>query len=127
MVTMENKEIMAMNLAFYLEKSGKTQKEMAEIVGVATSTFNDWMKGKKYPRIDKIQLLADYFGIKKADLIESKRMETKNEAITDIILRLRMDEEFFQAVQRMSLLNEEEFAKTKKILDALWQEEGDLE
>ena len=49
-----NKQIMAKNLMRYIEKSGKTQKELSEIVGVATSTFNDWVKAKKYPRIDKI-------------------------------------------------------------------------
>ena len=48
------------------------QNEIAEAIGVATSTFNDWMKGKKYPRIDKIELLANYFGILKSDLIEDK-------------------------------------------------------
>lgn len=67
-----NKETMARNLQFYIEKSGKSQKDLAEIVGVAYSTFNDWVKGKKYPRIDKIEMLADYFRIQKSDLIEDK-------------------------------------------------------
>ena len=65
-----NKEIFAKNLAHYLERSGKDQKEMAEIVGVAPSTFNEWMRAKKYPRMDKIEMLANYFGILKSDLIE---------------------------------------------------------
>ena len=45
---------------------------MAEIVGVAPSTFNAWVKGKKYPRMDKVELLANYFGILKSDLIEER-------------------------------------------------------
>mgnify|MGYP002511587007 CR=1 FL=1 len=65
-----NKEIFAKNLSYYLTKHGKEQKEIAEIVGVAPSTFNAWMKGKKYPRMDKVELLANYFGILKSDLIE---------------------------------------------------------
>ena len=72
MTGLGNKTIFAKNLTFYVERSGRTQKELAEIVGVATSTFNDWMKGKKYPRIDKIEMLANYFGILKSDLIEDK-------------------------------------------------------
>ena len=72
MTNIGNKTILAKNLTYYVERSGRTQKELAEIVGVATSTFNDWMKGKKYPRIDKIELLANYFGILKSDLIEDK-------------------------------------------------------
>ena len=65
-----NKETFARNLLYYIEKHGKEQKELAEIVGVAPSTFNAWVKAKKYPRIDKIELLANYFGILKSDLIE---------------------------------------------------------
>lgn len=72
MTSLGNKTIFAKNLTYYVERSGRTQKELAEIVGVATSTFNDWMKGKKYPRIDKIEMLANYFGILKSDLIEDK-------------------------------------------------------
>ena len=70
MSNLGNKEIFAKNLAYYLEKSGRDQKEVAEFVGVAPSTFNEWMKAKKYPRIDKIEILANYFGILKSDLIE---------------------------------------------------------
>ena len=70
MTSIGNKSVMAKNLTYYVNRSGKTQKELSEIVGVATSTFNDWMKGKKYPRIDKIEILANYFGILKSDLIE---------------------------------------------------------
>lgn len=70
-----NKEIFAKNLAYYLERSGRDQKEVAEVLGVAPSTFNEWMKAKKYPRIDKIEMLANYFGILKSDLIEEVREE----------------------------------------------------
>ena len=72
MTSIGNKSVISKNLTYYVERSGKTQKELSEIVGVATSTFNDWMKGKKYPRIDKIEILANYFGILKSDLIENK-------------------------------------------------------
>ena len=67
-----NKETFAKNLSYYLEKHGKEQKEIAEVVGVAPSTFNAWVKGKKYPRMDKVELLANYFGILKSDLIEEQ-------------------------------------------------------
>lgn len=72
MSNLGNKETMAKNLSYYVQRSGKTQKELSEIVNVGTSTFNDWMKARRYPRIDKIEMLARYFGITKADLIEEK-------------------------------------------------------
>ena len=70
MSSIGNKEVFARNLAKYLNRSGKSQREMADIVGVSSSTFNEWLKAKKYPRIDKIEFLANYFGILKSDLIE---------------------------------------------------------
>lgn len=67
-----NKEIFAKNLSYYVKRCGRDQKEIAEVLGVAPSTFNEWVKAKKYPRIDKIEMLANYFGILKSDLIEDK-------------------------------------------------------
>lgn len=99
-----NKQVLANNLAYYVERSGKSQKELAEMVGVATSTFNDWVKGKKYPRIDKIELLANIFRILKSDLIEERSeehraMQKKNNVTADIVLRMQSDEDFYNAVK----------------------------
>ena len=71
-----NKETMSKNLQYYIKRSGRSQKELAEMVGVASSTFNDWVKGKKYPRIDKIEILANFFRIQKSDLIEEKNSDS---------------------------------------------------
>lgn len=79
-----NREIFSKNLRYYIEKSGKTQKQLAAIVDVAQSTFNDWARGKKYPRIDKIEILANYFGIQKSDLIEDKLAEpAENDGVSE--------------------------------------------
>lgn len=84
-----NKEIFARNLRYFIEKSGKTQKQLAAIVDVAQSTFNDWATGKKYPRIDKIEILANYFGIQKSDLIEDKQAEPANgDGLSDSMRKL---------------------------------------
>ena len=62
MKRLENKEVFAKNLRHYVESSGKDDKDIAAVAGVAVSTFSEWLNAKKYPRIDKIQLLADYSG-----------------------------------------------------------------
>ena len=69
-----NAEVFAKNLKFYIEKSGKTQKEVALAIGVTPASLNEWIKAKKYPRIDKVEMVAMYFGILKSDLIENKGM-----------------------------------------------------
>ena len=123
MSSIGNKEIMAKNLRYYVEKSGKTQKEMSDIIGVPTSTFNNWMKGLKYPRIDKIELLANYFGILKSDLIEEKtedhrEMQKKNDVLSDIILKLTEDEELLVMVETLSKLGFAQREAVKSVLNA---------
>lgn len=102
MTSIGNKQILAANLRSFVDRSGKTQKEIAETIGVAATTFNDWMKAKKYPRIDKIEMLANYFGIQKSDLIEEKLTEEKekdNDTLSSIIVRMRTDPRFYEVVE----------------------------
>jgi transcriptional regulator with XRE-family HTH domain len=77
------KALFAKNLRKYMEQSGKNQKELAEIAGVSAPTFNEWINEKKFPRIDKIQKLADYFGILKSDLIEEMKPVSQEEPATE--------------------------------------------
>ena len=121
MTNLGNKEIMAKNLSHYVARSGKTQKEIAAVVGVAPSTFNDWLKAKKYPRIDKIEILADYFGILKSDLIEEKSKEYKdieknNDVIADIIVRMRIDDDFLSLVVALDKLDSNKLASLSMFL-----------
>ena len=52
--------------------NNKTQKEVADAIGVSPQTFNTWCQGIALPRMGKVQLLADYFNIGKTDLIDEK-------------------------------------------------------
>lgn len=67
---LDPKVIFANNLKRYLHLSGKTQKEVAVAIDVTPGNFCDWVNCRSYPRPEKVQALADYFGIKKADLVE---------------------------------------------------------
>ena len=64
------KDIFSKNLNRYIAKSGKTQKAIADAIGVSPQSFNSWCQAVAIPRMDKLQLLADYFGIGKSDLLE---------------------------------------------------------
>ncbi|MFR3787720.1 MAG: helix-turn-helix domain-containing protein [Agathobaculum desmolans] len=68
-----NKEILAENLKRFMVKRGVTRRDICEDLGIKYTTLTDWINAKTYPRIDKIELLAEYFGISKADLIEQPK------------------------------------------------------
>ena len=67
-----NKEIMAENIKRYMEKKDINAKQLAEILDFPYTTVLSWINATNYPRIDKIEQMADFFGVKKSDLIEDK-------------------------------------------------------
>lgn len=116
----ENKEIFANNLSFYMEKKGVDRNTLCADLNLKYTTVRDWLKGITYPRIGKIELLANYFNINKSDLIENKVITTQPsdsllEAITNTARQLnannkktvlRTSEELLEA--QMSKMKTEE-------------------
>ena len=116
-----NKAIMAKNLKYYIEKSGKDRRELAETWGFPYSTLSEWVNGRKYPRIDRIEIMADYFGIQKSDLIEEKLTEEKekdNDILADIIVRMRMDADFRALVESLYLYDAAKIQGIRQMLNA---------
>lgn len=68
----EQKRIFSQNLNRYINASQKTQREIAQAIGISPQTFNTWCQGIAIPRMGKVQKLADYFHIGKSDLIDDK-------------------------------------------------------
>ncbi|MBS4762243.1 LexA family transcriptional regulator [Carnobacteriaceae bacterium zg-ZUI252] len=71
-----NKEIMAKNIQYFMDKHDVDRKTLCIDLNLKYMTVADWINGKTYPRIDKIELLANYFGINKSDLVEEKNHNT---------------------------------------------------
>lgn len=69
---MDNKNIFAENLKKQMEIKGVSRNDICRTLGISYFTVSDWVNGKKYPRMDKVEMLANYFGILKSDLIEEK-------------------------------------------------------
>lgn len=76
MTSNEQQNIFTTNLNYYVGISGKSQKEIADKIGVSPQTFNTWVKGIAIPRMGKIQALADYFHINKSDLIDEHNQDS---------------------------------------------------
>lgn len=46
-----------------LLKNNVTAYKVAQVTGVLQSTLSDWKAGKYTPKLDKLQKIADYFGV----------------------------------------------------------------
>ena len=112
---MDNKNIFASNLQRYMDINGKSRKEVSEAIGVSYYTFTDWVKGKKYPRMDKVEKLTSYFGILKSDLIEEKtedhrKMQEKNDLLAEIVIKMRTDDIFLEAVESLHKMDSDKLS-----------------
>ena len=92
------KRILSKNLKKYIKLSGKDRGDIAKELGFSYSTFTDWINGNSYPRIDRIEKLANYFKIKKSDLIKNEKKQDKyylNEETRQIAQEIKENPELY--------------------------------
>ena len=73
------------------------------------------MKAKKYPRIDRIEIMADYFGILKSDLIEEKEKPAEVDELTERKIR------FCEEIKRMSASELDRLEEILRFADKMQQ------
>ena len=116
-----NKEIMAKNIKRYMEMKGVTNQQLCDALDFKYTTFMDWIKGVTYPRIGKVEAMANYFGCEKSDLIEEKmtpEIEKDNDTLSSIIVRMTMDKEFLAVVESLYTLDSEQIKGIQGMLKA---------
>ncbi|MBP3335542.1 MAG: helix-turn-helix transcriptional regulator [Ruminiclostridium sp.] len=114
MTALGNKQIMADNIAYYMSVKGVDRNQLCDDLNFKYSTVSEWLAAKKYPRIDKIEIMAEYFGITKSDLIEERNQPTSpTPEITDSQLKFALfgdaeiDDDVLDDVKRLAKLHAE--------------------
>lgn len=114
----ENKFTLSRNLKKYISKSGKDRGMIAEELNVSYSTLTDWINGNKYPRINNVEKLADYFNVSKSDLIEDfEEIKKDNDVLSTIIVKLRMNKELLNVVEKLISLDKAKLESLSRLLD----------
>lgn len=112
-----NKEVMAKNIRRHLNKLGLNVKDFATEMNFKYSTVLDWVNAKTYPRIDKIELMANYFKVEKADLIEDKSEKS------DISSKINFDPRQAILLSNYNKLNDNRKDKLVQVSEKLLAEE----
>lgn len=68
-------DILVRNLLYYLDKLDLTQTEFAREMGYPETTVSNWFNKNTYPRPDKVQEMANYFGVRRTDLTENNDVQ----------------------------------------------------
>lgn len=77
------RNIFAKNLNYYMQINGKIQDDLVKDLQIKSSTISSWCNGQKLPRMDKIVMLSEYFGIHFSKLIEEKTNNNHFEFIAE--------------------------------------------
>ena len=72
-----NKKVFSENLKHYISTTNEKQRDIARVANVSEGTISDWLKCRSYPRMDKIQLLAEHWGIQMSDLVEERSVDNQ--------------------------------------------------
>ena len=115
---MDANEIFSNNLKFFVIKSGRTQSRIAEDLGVSKGTFSDWVSGRSHPRMNKVQQIADYFGISKSDLVENGSRGLSGE-VAAIIRQIDMNPLLRELLGIAAALDEDDLRLAIKIIDRM--------
>lgn len=86
-----NKKTLADNLQYYMDRKGIDRNGLSEALNVPYTTITDWLKGKTYPRIDKIELMAQFFNVTKSDLIEEHGLHYLDPEVAELAQRVYDD------------------------------------
>lgn len=106
------KSVFSKNLNRLMREKGISQTDIIRDLNINKSTISTWCNGSRLPRMDKVQLIADYLGVLKSDLIEDKITDVKEEPELVIINRAMKKMTPDQKKKMMNILKasfEEEF------------------
>ena len=116
-MSLGNKQIMADNIKRLLSAKGLNPRQLAIALDFKYTTVNDWVNAKTYPRIDKIEMLANFFNVSKSDLVENKTEEVPTtspvQAIYDQLTPPRQAKALTYLEKQLLEQNEEETKKNE--------------
>lgn len=119
----DSKQIMAENIKYYMEKKGITNQQLCDALNFKYTTFIDWINAVTYPRIGKIETMADYFNCSKSDLIEehvTREQHDTNSEIVEVIFKLRTSPELLKLCTILKDLDKEQITSITAMIQQLY-------
>lgn len=111
-----------------MKKADKRQADIAREADIDKGALSSYLKGKYEPKQDVIYRIARVLNVSEMWLwgydcpMERPIMQKKNDDLTDIVLRLRTDDEFADIIRGISQLNEIQLASVKQVVEAFLSE-----
>lgn len=121
----ERVDTTANRIRIALNNAGKKQADIVRETGIDKGSMSHYVNGKYEPKQDVVFELAKALNVSEMwlwgyDCSMERPIEQKNnDAMADIIVRMRTDEDFFEAVNIMYILDDKKFSSIKQMLTLL--------
>lgn len=86
MTEKEFNKIFSDNLTYYMVKTGTSRGDLAKLLNVSVTSVANWCRGKKTPRMDKVDRICTHFGIKRSDLMSEYPGDVIDPSLSEDIL-----------------------------------------
>lgn len=100
------RETFSNNLKRYMLEKNITQQQLANFVGVSDAAVNNWVKGYKLPRMDKVDSICKFFNISRSDLIESLKKFNKKKISERLLYTISAKNISIKQLSETSLIDE---------------------
>lgn len=101
---------------------GMTQEELGSILGVQKSAIAKYENGRVVNiKRSTLKKMSDILNIPPFELIfdeEQRKMQKKNDDLSDIVVRMRTDNEFLSAVKGLNQLTPVQLASIMQVVNA---------
>ena len=122
----ENKAELKTRLQHALDIREKKAVDLSKDLNIPKSAISQYLSGKSQKMDSKrLHAICNYLNVSEPWLLgfdvpmEKTVVQKKNDTLTDIVVRMRTDEDFFEAVNLMYLIDDEKFSSIKQMLTLL--------
>lgn len=99
-----------------LKENGVSAYKVSNATGIGRSTFTDWKSGRSKPKEEKLQKIADYFGVTLDYLVSGEEKEVSMPEQADLWIAIRKDKKLLEALEKYMSLSDK---KKKHVIDTI--------
>lgn len=120
-----NKERLQDRLQEAMDRRGLRAVDLVEKTGIPKGTLSYYLSGKTEPKSDRVYILAQALDVNEAWLLgydvpmERTADQKKNDQLAQLIVKMRMDNDFYNTVSALAALDEEQYKNIAQLVAAL--------
>lgn len=115
--------IIANNLVRLLKEKNRTQLELAEYLGVTQASISNWCNGIKIPRMDKIDMICDFFGIRRSQLMGLDEGSSSSSDQADALFIEKYGQEIYDLAMKYARLDDIDRIRAAERIDMLLEDD----